>query len=609
MSARGSTEVYGWTSRRAAALGWLGQLGFMASMFRRCLRLRPRATIGSLILLVVGVLSSTAMAFLQGFVVDGVLGQHRAQLIAAAVIGALCLTVNVTSFRFRLMLVDEVSDVAQLALTEDLLRWTTEAATVEHLDEPEYLDRLSRVLRDAGAVAFAVWATIEALASVVALGVTLTLLWRIHPPLAGLLVFSVPAVLLAGRAGTLYLDAIDRNEQRLRLETELHQIAVRPDSVKELLVSGSGAAVDRHASRVWRSMIDDELSARRLAVLLTGIGWALYTVGTGLVAAWVIQLYWAGEVSVGEVATAIALSVSMLGQVNGVLSSRNRVIESGRVTEHYLWLRRRAATLPRAGTPIARLARGLQLRDVGFRYPGSDRDVLSGVTVDIPAGSVLGVVGVNGAGKSTLVKLLTGLYRPTAGEVLADGSPIGPGELSQSTAGAFQDYLQPHTLAHEAVGLGHPERLDDLAAVGVAAERGGAQRFVQALPDQWHTQLGETFDGHRPSQGQWQRLALARGLMRTDPVVLVLDEPTAALDPQAEHDLYLTFAEHAREIAARTGAVTVLVSHRFSTVTMTDQVLVLDDGRVVEQGSHAELMTADTRYRRLYQNQAQGFAL
>ena len=141
-----------------------------------------------------------------------------------------------------------------------------------------------------------------------------------------------------------------------------------------------------------------------------------------------------------------------------------------------------------------------------------------------------------------------------------------------------------------------------------AAQKGRATELVERLAERWETQLGVVFDGARLSKGEWQRMALARGLMKRDPVILVLDEPTAALDPQAEHDLFVEFTRHAREIAARNGAITILISHRFSTVTMTDRIIVLDGGRLVEAGSHAELMATASRYRSLYESQARGYA-
>jgi ATP-binding cassette subfamily B protein len=245
---------------------------------------------------------------------------------------------------------------------------------------------------------------------------------------------------------------------------------------------------------------------------------------------------------------------------------------------------------------------------VSYIYPGRDRPSLDDVSVVIPAGTVLGVVGVNGAGKTTIAKLLTGLLEPTSGRLLVDAQLVAPGALTGATAGTFQDYAALELQAWESVGVADLHRAQDRTELDAAARAGGATAVVAQLADGWETQLGAAFDGAQLSQGQWQRFALARGLFKQQPAVLVLDEPTAALDPQSEHDLFAAFAERARTLADHNGAITVLVSHRFSTVTMTDLILVLDDGRLVEQGTHAALLAAGGTYSRLYEAQARGYA-
>jgi ATP-binding cassette subfamily B protein len=215
---------------------------------------------------------------------------------------------------------------------------------------------------------------------------------------------------------------------------------------------------------------------------------------------------------------------------------------------------------------------------VSFRYPGTDRPVLEDITCELPAGAVVALVGENGAGKASLVKLLLRFYEPTSGRILVDGVPLedlGVDEWRQRSSGAFQDYCRPEFRAREAIGLGDLSRLDEVA-IGSAAGRSGAAEVVAGLPNGWDTQLGSTRPGGVDlSGGQWQRLALARARMRTQPLLLVLDEPTAALDAEAEHALFERFAEAARD-AREAAGVTLLVSHRFSTVRMADLILVLE---------------------------------
>jgi ATP-binding cassette subfamily B protein len=281
-----------------------------------------------------------------------------------------------------------------------------------------------------------------------------------------------------------------------------------------------------------------------------------------------------------------------------------------------------------ADQPVpARLARGIAFDHVSFAYPGTDTLVLDDVSVDLPAGAVVAVVGENGAGKSTLVKLLCKLYEPTAGRILVDGAPLArmPADAWRSRlAGAFQDFFRFELLARQAVGVGDAPRLDDGPAVDTAVDRAGAHDVVTRLPAGLDSQLGPTWpDGVEVSFGQWQKLALARGFMRDDPLVLVLDEPTAALDAETEHALFERYAAAARRAVvdpsqaaavaasdaavARAGRITILVSHRFSTVRMADLIVVLDGSRVVEVGTHAELMARRGQYADLYGIQAAAY--
>jgi ATP-binding cassette subfamily B protein len=250
---------------------------------------------------------------------------------------------------------------------------------------------------------------------------------------------------------------------------------------------------------------------------------------------------------------------------------------------------------------------------VSFAYPGTDRLVLEGVNLHLEPGSVVAIVGENGAGKSTLVKLLCRLYPPTSGRILVDGVELArmPAEAWRSRlAGAFQDFFRFELRARQSVGVGDVARLDDGPAIVAAVDRAGAVDVVDRLAEGLETQLGPTWPGGvEVSFGQWQKLALARGFMRNQPLLLVLDEPTAALDAETEHALFERYAEAARggSNGAAEGRITILVSHRFSTVRMADRIVVLDGSRVVEVGSHEQLMARGGSYAELYGIQAAAY--
>jgi len=298
----------------------------------------------------------------------------------------------------------------------------------------------------------------------------------------------------------------------------------------------------------------------------------------------------------------ISATVSEIGFLRGIWLDGSRRL---------VWLEHYAASLAADadGEVPDRLEDGIRLEGVSFVYPGTDRLVLDNINLHLPAGSVVAIVGENGAGKSTLVKLLCKLYQPTSGRILVDGQPLV--KLPAATwrakvSGAFQDFFRFEFPARTSVGLGDLPRVDDDAAVSRAAARAGADDVIARLDAGLDTQLGPTWPGGVDvSFGQWQRLALARGFMRQRPLLLVLDEPTAALDAETEHDL---FARYAGALAASEwGGITILVSHRFSTVRMADLIVVLDGAKLVQFGSHDDLMAQGGPYAELYAIQASAY--
>jgi ATP-binding cassette subfamily B protein len=276
------------------------------------------------------------------------------------------------------------------------------------------------------------------------------------------------------------------------------------------------------------------------------------------------------------------------------------------------WLEDYAASVRASAdlAPPSALHRGISLEHVSFIYPGTSRIVLDDVSVTLPTGAVIAIVGENGAGKTTLVKLLAKMYEPTSGSILVDDTPLAripADEWRARLAGAFQDFFRFEFVARHTVGLGDVVRIDDEQAVVAAVYRAGAGDVVARLTSGLETQLGPTWpNGMELSFGQWQKLALARGFMRDEPLLLILDEPTAALDAETEHALFERYAAALRGTGAGNG-ITILVSHRFSTVRMADLIVVLDGTRVVETGSHEELMAKGGQYSELYSIQAAAY--
>ena len=317
--------------------------------------------------------------------------------------------------------------------------------------------------------------------------------------------------------------------------------------------------------------------------------------------------------AVGDVLLTLAagsrLSFYVGGTVGEIGFLRGVWMDSSR---RLAWLEDYASSLAAASDLPApqRLDEAIRFEHVSFAYPGTDRLVVDDVNLELPAGSVVAIVGENGAGKTTLIKLLAKMYEPTAGRILIDRTDlarIDAAEWRTRLAGAFQDFFRFEFQARHTVGVGDLPRLDDQAAVVAAVGRAGADDVVVRLRAGLDTQLGPTWPGGVDvSFGQWQKLALARGFMRDQPLVLVLDEPTAALDAETEHALFERYAGAARQQEVG-GRVTILVSHRFSTVRMADLIVVLDGASVAEFGTHEALMARRGQDAQLYNIQAAAY--
>ncbi|MGH9000930.1 MAG: ABC transporter ATP-binding protein, partial [Acidimicrobiia bacterium] len=317
--------------------------------------------------------------------------------------------------------------------------------------------------------------------------------------------------------------------------------------------------------------------------------------------------------NIGNLVLTLRLTSQLNGQISGIAEATGMLYQTLQVALRYVWLQdhaRHARSVAAGCEPApGRLRGGIVVERVSFAYPGTGTEVLSDVTLWLPPGAVVAVVGDNGAGKSTLVKLLGRMYEPTSGRITVDGVDLADIDLAQwrqRLSAAFQDSTRFEFLLGETVGLGDETRMHDAYQVLVACERAGAGGILESSPAGLETQLGRRFDGIELSGGQWQRLALARASMR-DPLLLLLDEPTANLDAEAEYALFESVTRASRRARAR-GAITVVVSHRFSTVRMADLIVVVDGGRVAESGSHDELMARGGLYAELYGLQSSAYA-
>jgi len=371
-------------------------------------------------------------------------------------------------------------------------------------------------------------------------------------------------------------------------------------------VTGIGDRLVRQSREAWERWYGPVAAARWGTAGWHALAWAIF--GAGYVGA-VIFVAYGLKASPGQVLLVLAaggrLSAYLGATVGEIGFLRGFWLDGSR---RMAWLEDYAASLiEHADVPAPeKLTDGIRFEHISFAYPGTERRVLEDINLELKPGSVVAIVGENGAGKSTLVKLLCRMYQPDQGRILVNGvdlARIRADEWRSRLAGAFQDFFRFEFQARHTVGVGDVARLDDRPAVIAAVSRAGAADVVEGLVSGLDTQLGATWPGGvELSFGQWQKFALARGFMRDSPLLIVLDEPTAALDAETEHALFERYAA-----MARGSHITILVSHRFSTVRMADMIVVLDGARVVEMGAHEALMAKGGQYAELYGIQAAAY--
>lgn len=591
------------------------------SMWRLCrlgFKHEPGLLLAAFVLALLAALPDSLFAIWLKLLGDGVIdGNRRLLYVAAFGLGASTAAtwfLMVVSTRVQRRFRDRVT----IALEGHVARLQASVATVAHQERPEYLDRLS-VLRDQIFVLDHMYASLFGTAGwILRLAVTIALLMSIHPALALLGVFALPTVLTSTWRPGVERRAEERAAPKQRLSRHLFQIATTAPPGKEVRVTGVGSRLAHDRRATWDEWYAEISNARWGSAAWHTVAWAIF--GAAFVGA-IVFVTSGIDASAGDVLLALAAGSRLSSYISatvGEIGFLRGVWMDG--SQRLAWLEDYAEAVasdedidaPRA------LLDGITVENLSFSYPGTERLVLDNVSFHIPAGAVVAIVGENGAGKSTLVKLLCKLYEPTSGRILVDGrdlSRIRVDQWRERLAGAYQDFFRFEFLARHSVGLGDVPRLDDRSAVGVAVERAGAGDVVAKLPSNLETQLGPSWPGGVDvSYGQWQKLALARGFMRDHPLLLVLDEPTAALDSETEHALFERYAAAVRagqngsgHLSAPDGRVTILVSHRFSTVRMADLIIVLDGAKLVEMGSHEQLMANGGQYSQLYTIQADAY--
>ena len=499
------------------------------------------------------------------------------------------------------------------AFDREIVRLAGELPGLEHHERPDIQDRLEMLRQKQGVLGKSLNLLINAANAVVAGIGTLAALAVASPWLLLLVFFALPMIPISRRRQRLMAEAEERFGEPSRRARHLKALTVDRNAGMELRVFGLQGEILSRFRRAWTEAWRGTLAAERKAALLNTAGQLFFMVGYAGAVGLMLWRAGQGRATAGEVVMVVYLAQQVHGAVIYPIGRVARLGEAFRAAGRLLWLQDYARGAGRGGSrpAPARLTGEIVFDRVSFRYPGTERWALRDVSFRIPAGAVVALVGENGAGKTTVVKLLCRMYEPTEGRILVDGTDlaeIGIEAWRERLSAAFQDFARFELTAQRAVGVGDLPRLDDRGAVSSALDRAGAGDVVGKLPGGLDAQLGARWEGGVDmSTGQWQKLALGRALVRRDPLMVFFDEPTASLDAPTEHALFERYVIEARSGAAR-GAVTLLVTHRFSTVRSADLILVIAGGTVAELGGHEDLLLNDGLYAELYLMQARSYA-
>ena len=553
--------------------------------------------------------------WLKGLVNAAVAAQSGAVIRFAALIGGAAAFVFVAVIAGINLLIPLIENVG-VYVDERLIELSTGTPGLSHHELPEHADKIELLRLQRGELSGVSSLYIQVggvlLQSVIALG----LLVREDSALLLLPQFAIPTMIATFYGAQLQQRSTDLSAESVRRARHLFELATTSGPAKEIRIFGlAGRLMDRHR-QTWSRVQDVQDRAALKASLATSAAWLVFGTGYGYALLLIVHKAVAGTATVGDVVLVIGLAATMNQMIIGVVGILAGIAQSLQISYRFVWLsdlhrqEARAESRRRIGAP-ERLRAGIFIEDLSFGYPGATSPVLADVNLVLPAGATVALVGDNGAGKSTLVKLLTAMYEPSGGRILIDGvdlADIGRADWRSRVTAAFQDFAQFELVTQESVGLGRLEDIQDRDSVLAALDRAQASDVLAALPDGLNSQLGRSFsDGAELSGGQWQKLALGRAMMRPAPLLMVLDEPTAALDAETEHQLFVRYAAAASATSAGTGGITILVSHRFSTVRMADLIVVLAGGEVSEVGSHRELLARGGSYAELYELQARGY--
>jgi ATP-binding cassette subfamily B protein len=574
-------------------------------------RSSPPQTVALGVLTLVGGLVPLGVAYAGKRIVDAVVTHDHAATLRW-VLAELALVVTIALVQRGLGL---VRNVLGARLGVDINVSILEKALgleLRFFEDPDFYDKLTRARREASSRPIALVTTafglVQSVITLVGYGALLVRFsgWAV----LALCVATIPATIAEMRFSKLTFNLRNWRSPESRRLVYLEYVLANDEHAKEVKLFGIGPLLLDRYKKLSEQFYEED---RKLYLKRAKWTQLLSLIGTGT--------FYGAYAAMALMAAAGALTLGNMTMYVVAFRQGQQAFQSvlgsiGDMYEHNLYMSNLWDYLKLAGEGALTTAgvkpgtggdasKGIVLEDVGFKYPGKDAWALRHITLSIPAGESLALVGQNGAGKTTLVKLLTRLYEPSEGRILLDGRDLrewDPEVLRKRFGVLFQDFNQYQLKIRENVGMGSVEHLEDEPRIERAVEHGGAGEIVSSLKEGLDAPLGRWFqDGTELSGGQWQKIALSRGFMREEADILVLDEPTAALDAEAEHAVFTRFRELAK------GRTTIVISHRFPTVRMARNIVVLDHGSIIERGTHDELVAKEGQYAKMFALQAEGY--
>ena len=566
--------------------------------------------------LIVGLLPA-AIASVGGLFVDAVAGALGSAGAAAEVARSEALTFVYIEVGLVLLMTaaQQANTVCQAVLRVLLgnkinVMILEKALTLElaHFEDAEYYDKLVRARREAISRPLSlVTKTFDLLRNVISLIAIGVFLFQFSPYAVLLLsIAGVPAFIAEAKFSGEAFRVNKRRSAERRMQIYLEMVLTREDGVKEVKLLQLGKIFLQRYVDIFLAIYKED----RSLVLRRGVwGYGLGIIASGafyFAYGWVGFAAIAGAITIGQMTMYIAqfrlgqsAVTSSLTSVNGMYEDNLYLSNLTEYLEHEV--PEQSGNLHAGPRPED----GIRFENVSFFYPGSDVPALDNVSLHITPGESLAIVGENGSGKTTLIKLLTRLYTPTQGQIMLEGLPLQEWDvdtLRRKIGVIFQDFARYQLIVGENIGIGDSDNLASETEIEIAAKKGMADEFVRDLPSGYKTQLGTWFkDGKELSGGQWQKVALSRAFMRSKADILILDEPTAAIDAKAEADIFAHFAE------LTANRISIIISHRFSTVRRADHIIVLEKSKIMEQGSHEELLELGGQYATLFKLQAEGY--